>query len=215
MKSKLFSSFFQPHVGKVTRFASCISIFFGQECSSSFHSFGFVPGCKRGIHLLMAILAGSHMAKPMEFCIFSHQKVTRSSRRLERAFAYDEYEEEVQFSGLGKIWVILSCGDQQLVGQYFRNSWRFNFCIPPVFQTHWVPQMDIKKQMASFFKRGNKKKNHWVRWFCRRFNLQTPAIAMGGIFMAQIPFCVSLWLWLTVCHGKWPIEIDGLPWFTY
>ena len=21
----------------------------------------------------------------------------------------------------------------------------------------------------------------------------------------------TLWLWLTVCHGKWPIEIDCLP----
>ena len=25
-----------------------------------------------------------------------------------------------------------------------------------------------------------------------------------------VKITVTLWLWLTVCHGKWPIEIDGL-----
>ena len=151
----MFFSFFQPHVGKVTRFASCISVFFGQASSSSFHSFGFVSGCKRGIHLLMAILAGSHMAKPMELCIFSHQKVTRSSRRLERAFAYDEYEEEVQFSAWER------SGSSCLAEINF--SWSIS---------ETLGYSIVYPRTLRYFQTWQLKITHWVRWPLPAINLQ-------------------------------------------
>ena len=71
---------------------------------------------------------------------------------------------------------------------------------------------------------GNNHPN-WRNHIFQRGRTQPPTsywLVQNAIFIRLVQFTevphhpwignrVTLWLWRTVCHGKWPIEIDGLP----